>query len=80
MSKNIYDPIRALNEDNARRFWWPKIAPVLFMFSCLFGVILVYAKGPQIDAWATKHPFLVVSIGVPMCLFGLWRLFKMIAW
>ena len=69
-----------INRENERRILWPFYAALGLPFIIMASILTVYAYGPEIDYWASRHPYLIVSILVPMCLFGLWRLFKSFVW
>ena len=75
-----YDPIEELNKEVERGVALPLLMAPILTISCFVGIGLAYANGPAIDAFANRHPFLVVGILVALCAFGLWRIFKMIAW
>ena len=74
------DIISEINRENDRRILWPLFTSLLLPLVVLGSILVVYAYGPEIDYWASRHPYLIVSILVPMCLFGLWRLFKSFVW
>lgn len=75
-----YDPIADLNRENERRFWWPLIAAPVMTLACIVGIILAYVNWPMIEYYTNRHPFITSAVLSALCVFGLWRLFKVIAW
>lgn len=72
-----YDPIKELNREQQRRFIFPILFAAVLPVVIVAVIVVVYAHGPEIDKFASSHPLLVAGITVTLCLFGLWRLFKM---
>lgn len=74
------DIIAEINRENRNRLLWPVYTALALPLVVVSTILMVYAYGPEIDYWASRHPYLILSMLVPMCLFGLWRLFKSFVW
>ena len=75
-----WNPIDELNREQQRRFIFPILFAAVLPVVIVATLVLGYAHGPEIDRFANDHPFLIAGITVTLCLFGLWRMFKMMYW